>query len=78
MLALPVGEARAILAAAGVKEVTVLTARPFRSDAATGPLPDASELDGWRVIRQRDLGPGQTELLASPLMRTAPDRPRGA
>lgn len=71
MLALPVGEARALLAAVGVEQVTVLTARPFRSGAAAGPLPNPSELDGWRVIRQRDLGPGRTELLASPLMRTA-------
>ncbi len=72
MLALPVGEARSLLAAAGVEDVVVLTARPFRAGAATGPLPDPSALDVWRVIRQRDLAPGRVELLASPLMRTAP------
>ncbi len=71
MLALPLAEARAILAAAGAEDVVVLTARPFRSRDATGPLPAPSELEEWRVIRQRDLGPGRVELLASPLMRTA-------
>lgn len=80
VLAFPLGRARELLAASGWRVARVLTSQGRRShDVATTAeqgdsretevVPQPSEWEEWRVIRQRARGPGQVELLVAPEMR---------
>lgn len=69
VLALPLRQARAALAAAGWAAEAVLQTRGGRPGTETGTEADPSLQEEWRVIRQRVLGPGRAELLVAPEMR---------